>query len=103
MSAFALRSIASFSARDPAPHYQHTEIGYNYRMSNVLAAIGRGQLQVLEERVAAKRRIFDYYAQTIGDLPGISLMPEAPRCRPATRPAHPPAPAPTSAQSASDG
>ncbi|MGB3061310.1 MAG: aminotransferase class I/II-fold pyridoxal phosphate-dependent enzyme, partial [Anaerolineae bacterium] len=71
------RKLAT-QAREPAPHYQHTEIGYNYRMSNVLAAIGRGQLQVLEERVAAKRRIFDYYAQTIGDLPGISLMPEAP-------------------------
>ena len=51
-------------------------------MRNVLAAIGRGQLRVLDERVAAKRRIFGTYAQTIGDLPGISFMPEAPwgRC-----------------------
>ncbi len=67
-----------FSFRDPARHYQHSEIGYNYRLSNLLAAVGRGQLQVLAERVAAKRRILDTYAQTIGDLPGISLMPEAP-------------------------
>ena len=51
----------STQARDPAPHYQHTEIGYNYRMSNVLAAIGRGQLQVLEDRVRCKREIFRFY------------------------------------------
>ena len=62
----------STQARDPAPHYQHSEIGYNYRLSNLLAAVGRGQLRVLAERVAAKRRIFDYYADTIGDLPGIT-------------------------------
>ena len=64
-------------ARDPAPHYQHSEIGYNYRMSNVLAAIGRGQLKVLDKRVEQKRRIFDYYKQVLGDLPGIEFMPEA--------------------------
>ncbi len=68
----------STQARDPAPHYQHSEIGYNYRLSNVLAAIGRGQLQALDERVRRKREIFQFYADTIGDLPGISLMPEAP-------------------------
>jgi dTDP-4-amino-4,6-dideoxygalactose transaminase len=45
-------------ARDTAPHYQHSEIGYNYRLSNILAGIGRGQLQVLNERVAARRRNF---------------------------------------------
>ena len=49
------RKLAT-QARDPAPHYQHSEIGYNYRMSNVLAGIGRGQLAVLEERVQARRR-----------------------------------------------
>ncbi len=49
------RKLAT-QARDPAPHYQHSEIGYNYRLSNVLAAIGRGQLQVLEDRVQARRR-----------------------------------------------
>lgn len=65
-------------ARDPGPHYEHSEIGYNYRLSNVLAGIGRGQLEVLEERIAAKRRIFAYYQQALGDLPGIGFMPEAP-------------------------
>jgi pyridoxal phosphate-dependent aminotransferase EpsN len=65
-------------ARDPAPHYEHSEIGYNYRMSNVLAAIGRGQLEVLKERVQRKRWIFDYYVRALGDLPGIAFMPEAP-------------------------
>ncbi len=68
----------STQARDPAPHYQHSEIGYNYRLSNVLAGIGRGQLQVLPDRVRRKREIFQYYADTLGDLPGITLMPEAP-------------------------
>ena len=71
------RKLAT-QARDPAPHYQHSEIGYNYRLSNVLAAIGRGQLEVLSERVQAKRRIFDYYSQALGNLPGIAFMPEAP-------------------------
>ncbi|MEG3971441.1 DegT/DnrJ/EryC1/StrS family aminotransferase [Microcoleus sp. T2B6] len=64
-------------ARDPAPHYQHSEIGYNYRLSNVLAGIGRGQLRVLEERVQARRRNFDFYKQALGNLPGIEFMPEA--------------------------
>lgn len=67
----------SQQARNPAPHYEHTEIGYNYRMSNVLAAIGRGQLRVLDDRVKAKRRIFERYQQLLGDLPGITFMPEA--------------------------
>jgi pyridoxal phosphate-dependent aminotransferase EpsN len=71
------RKLAT-QARDPAPHYQHSELGYNYRLSNVLAAIGRGQLPVLQERVAARRRNFAYYAEALGDLPGISFMPEAP-------------------------
>ncbi len=63
-------------ARDNAPHYQHSQIGYNYRMSNVLAGIGRGQLEVLDDRVAARRQAFDDYARGIGDLPGVHLMPE---------------------------
>lgn len=69
-------------AKDPAPHYQHSEIGFNYRMSNVLAAIGRGQLCVLAERIAARRRNFEFYRQALGELPGIEFMPEAPygRC-----------------------
>lgn len=64
-------------AREPVPHYEHREIGYNYRLSNISAAIGRGQLLVLEERVNARRRIFDWYQSLLGDLPGIEFMPEA--------------------------
>lgn len=67
----------SQQARDPAPHYEHTTYGYNYRMSNVVAAIGRGQLEVLVERVARRRAIFDFYVQHLGHLPGIAFMPEA--------------------------
>ncbi|MBT8401718.1 MAG: DegT/DnrJ/EryC1/StrS family aminotransferase, partial [Rhodothermia bacterium] len=63
-------------ARDPAPHYQHSEIGYNYRMSNILAAIGRGQLHSLPDRVAARRRVFGEYVKRLGHLPGIEFMPE---------------------------
>lgn len=65
-------------ARDPAPHYQHSEIGYNYRLSNVLAGIGRGQLLVLSDRVAARRRNCEVYEKALGKLPGIEFMPEAP-------------------------
>jgi dTDP-4-amino-4,6-dideoxygalactose transaminase len=64
-------------ARDPAPHYEHSEIGFNYRLSNVLAAIGRGQLATLAERVAARRANFEHYKAALGVLPGITLMPEA--------------------------
>ncbi|MBE9247986.1 aminotransferase class I/II-fold pyridoxal phosphate-dependent enzyme [Dolichospermum sp. LEGE 00240] len=64
-------------SRDPAPHYQHSEIGYNYRLSNVLAGIGRGQLQVLNDRVAARRRNFEIYQSALGNIPGIEFMPEA--------------------------
>ncbi len=63
-------------ARDPAVHYQHSVLGYNYRMSNVTAGIGRAQLAVLDERVAARRAIFDRYVQALGDLPGVTFMPE---------------------------
>jgi pyridoxal phosphate-dependent aminotransferase EpsN len=65
-------------ARDPAPHYQHSEIGYNYRLSNVLAGIGRGQLRVLADRVNARRRNCAYYQKAFADVPGIEFMPEAP-------------------------
>lgn len=64
-------------ARDPAPHYQHSHIGYNYRLSNVLAGIGRGQIRVLAERVQARRANFDLYQRELGELPGIQFMPEA--------------------------
>lgn len=68
----------SQQARDPAPHYEHSTFGYNYRMSNIVAAIGRGQLKVLDDRVEAKRRIFAYYQEKLGSIPGIEFMPEAP-------------------------
>ena len=65
-------------ARDPAPYYEHSQVGYNYRMSNVLAGIGRGQLRMLSERVAARRRNFEFYTSALRDVPGIEFMPEAP-------------------------
>lgn len=67
----------SQQARDPAPHYEHSTIGYNYRMSNVLAAIGLGQLACLDERVEKTRGIYEYYRSTLEDIPGITFMPEA--------------------------
>jgi dTDP-4-amino-4,6-dideoxygalactose transaminase len=62
-------------SRDPALHYQHSEIGYNYRLSNVLAGIGRGQLKVLEQRVERKKAIFETYRKELGDLEGVRFMP----------------------------
>ena len=67
----------STQAREPEPHYEHTEIGFNYRLSNLLAAVGRAQLEVLPERVAARRRINARYRELLADAPGISFMPEA--------------------------
>lgn len=64
-------------AREPTPHYEHAHVGYNYRLSNVLAAIGRGQLRTLSERIARRRAIFDRYEEALGDLPGVAFMPEA--------------------------
>lgn len=63
-------------ARDAAPHYQHSDMGYNYRLSNLLAGVGRSQLEVLDERVIARRNIFDRYKRELGDLPGLQFMPE---------------------------
>ena len=68
----------SQQARDPGMTYEHSEMGYNYRMSNVLAGIGRGQLEVLDQRVAQRRAIAFRYHDAFADLPGISLMPQAP-------------------------
>jgi dTDP-4-amino-4,6-dideoxygalactose transaminase len=68
-------------ACEPAPHYEHSEIGYNYRMSNLLAAVGRGQLKHLETHVNRRRAIFDRYYQALKDLPGIGFMPELPAGR----------------------
>ncbi len=69
------RKLAT-QAREPAPHYEHVEVGFNYRMSNVLAGIGRGQLRVLDARVAQRRRVFARYRQALADLPQLHWMPE---------------------------
>jgi len=65
-------------ARDNAPHYEHTTFGYNYRMSNIVAAIGCGQMEALADRVKRRREVFDTYEKGLSDIPGISFMPEAP-------------------------
>jgi dTDP-4-amino-4,6-dideoxygalactose transaminase len=62
-------------SRDPARHYQHSELGFNYRMSNVVAGIGRGQLKVLDQRVAKKKYIFEYYRRELGVLGAVEFMP----------------------------
>lgn len=62
-------------ARDPARHYQHSQIGYNYRMSNVIAGIGRGQLQHLKEHIALKKAIYETYAEAFADIPAIRMNP----------------------------
>lgn len=71
------RHLASH-AKDPAPHYQHSLTGHAYGMSSVLAAVGRAQIAALPDRVAARRAIFARYLAGLGDLPGLSFMPEAP-------------------------
>ncbi|MEM8946017.1 MAG: aminotransferase class I/II-fold pyridoxal phosphate-dependent enzyme [Planctomycetota bacterium] len=63
-------------ARDAGPHYQHSSVGYNYRMSNVLAAVGLGQLSVLDDRVRSRRRNFNRYFEVLSTLAGLSFMPE---------------------------
>ncbi len=70
-----VRFLAS-QAREDAAHYEHTTVGFNYRMSNVLAAIGRGQLRLLPQRVAARRRTFAFYRDALASVPGITFMPE---------------------------
>ncbi len=73
-------------ARDPAPHYQHSEIGYNYRMSNIVAGIGRGQMEVLDQRVKQRRAVFEHYFNALGSTfieankpnPSISQLPQLP-------------------------
>lgn len=68
-------------AKEDAPHYEHREVGYNYRMSNILAAIGVAQMEVLDERVAARRKIFSWYQEELQDIAEIAFMPELPGCR----------------------
>ncbi|MBT2559447.1 aminotransferase class I/II-fold pyridoxal phosphate-dependent enzyme [Hymenobacter sp. ISL-91] len=65
-------------ARDDAPHYQHSEVGYNYRLSNLLAGIGRGQMGLLDDRVKKRREIYAWYQEKLQDLPGLSLGPTEP-------------------------
>jgi dTDP-4-amino-4,6-dideoxygalactose transaminase len=67
----------STQARDVAPHYQHSEIGYNYRMSNLCAAVGRGQLEVIDLRVSQRRSIYNYYREAFSAIEGISFQEEA--------------------------
>jgi dTDP-4-amino-4,6-dideoxygalactose transaminase len=67
----------STQARNNAPHYEHSEVGYNYRMSNVLAGIGRGQMLVLDERVAARRKNYDTYFRELSEIEGVSFLDEA--------------------------
>lgn len=65
----------STQSRDDARHYEHSELGYNYRMSNILAGIGRGQLKVLKQRVAKKKYIYEFYRNELGNLPDVTFMP----------------------------
>ncbi len=65
----------STQSRDPARHYQHSELGYNYRMSNIIAGIGRGQLKVLDKRIQKKKYIFEYYKRELEQLDGVKMMP----------------------------
>jgi pyridoxal phosphate-dependent aminotransferase EpsN len=66
----------SAQAKDPSPRYDHTQIGYNYRMSNILAGAGRGQLKVLDDRAGARRKIFQYYKAELNQINAIEWMPE---------------------------
>jgi dTDP-4-amino-4,6-dideoxygalactose transaminase len=72
-----VRKLAT-QAREPLPHYEHCEVGYNYRLSNISAAIGRAQLATLEQRVTARREHFERYRAVLGDLPGIEFAAEMP-------------------------
>jgi pyridoxal phosphate-dependent aminotransferase EpsN len=75
------RFLAS-QAKDPGPVYQHSVLGYNYRLSNLLAAVGRAQLRTLPERLAVRRRNWEFYRGALADLRGVSMMPEAPYGKP---------------------
>jgi pyridoxal phosphate-dependent aminotransferase EpsN len=75
--AIAKARFWSTQARDKAPWYQHSELGYNFRMSNILAGVGRAQLKLLEDRVTRRRAIFERYRRELGGRPGVSFMPES--------------------------
>lgn len=68
----------STGARDPFLHYEHPSIGYNYRLSNLLAAVGRAQLERLDEKIIRKRKINEFYRKALGGFPGVEFMPHAP-------------------------
>jgi dTDP-4-amino-4,6-dideoxygalactose transaminase len=74
---YALKKVRKWASqsRDNARHYEHSELGYNYRMSNVVAGIGRGQLKVLNQRVQKKKTIYDYYQNHLGTVSDVSFMP----------------------------
>lgn len=75
-AALAKRALfLATQAKDLAPHYQHSEIGYNYRLSNLLAGIGRGQMELLEDRVKRRREIFNWYRENLAGLPGLAVAP----------------------------
>lgn len=69
-------TFLSTQARDPAPHYQHSQIGFNYRMSNICAGIGRGQMQVLNKRIEQRRNNFNFYKKSLSDLEGFTFLEE---------------------------
>ncbi len=70
----------STQARDPAPHYQHSQIGYNYRMSNICAGIGRGQMEVLSERILQRRANFEWYTKALADITAIRFLKDPEGC-----------------------
>jgi dTDP-4-amino-4,6-dideoxygalactose transaminase len=76
-AAIARARFLATQARESAPHYEHREVGYNYRMSNLLAAVGRVQLRALDERVDKRRRNFEAYRRRLGELPGVGFQIEA--------------------------
>ena len=76
IEALAQSRFLATQARDEAPHYQHSTVGYNYRMSNILAGVGRAQLEVLDERVKARRSVFERYVNALGEIDGVEFMPE---------------------------
>jgi len=76
VDALAKSRFLATQARDAAPHYQHSVVGYNYRMSNILAGVGRAQLEVLDVRVKARRDVFDRYVEALGGIDGVHFMPE---------------------------
>ena len=70
--------FVSTQARDKALHYQHSELGYNYRLSNISAGIGRGQMEVLDQRIQRRREIFEKYEEAFGNIDGFDFQPELP-------------------------